>query len=174
MKSDMHGGNAMAAARGEETTRERDRSRLRRVAVTLLTALAFVSASGAALAQPVPPGMGAPPSQPATPPSDAELLAKMIADLDQRLDLRPDQVEELRPILTDYVQALVVVRKGVQAEELSPVEALQAMHRENEKAADQVAPLLTPEQAAKYEKIQARQRARVAAELEAQRVAEGR
>lgn len=146
--------------------------------LVLVSCLAL-SVAGAAAAQPPrspqpPPDMDRAPAPPAmnpaapNPPSEAELLQRMTVDLDRRLELSDQQLSDIRPILQDYLRELATIRGRLRAEELTTVRALQVMRHEGEKAADRIAPILTPSQAAEYEQLRAEQRSRVAAEIQAQ------
>lgn len=120
--------------------------------VVLCGAGVAVSAAMAQQEAPPPPPPGA--QQQAPPPMNPE---RRVQRMQRRLDLTPDQTAQLRTILVDGMQKMDALR-------MNGSMAAQDLHARIEKTRKQmeanIRGLLTPEQQAKFDQMQAQMRSR--------------
>jgi hypothetical protein len=106
-------------------------------------------------------------------PSGEEGKKQLLDELNARLELTPEQVEQVKPILSETVDSLEQARERFKSGQLTPMALMMQIQMASRKASMQIDPLLTDEQRVEYKAMQQEQKQAMMAEMQKRRAAMG-
>lgn len=104
-------------------------------------------------------------------PSGEAGVKQVLASLDERLDLSPGQIEQIRPIVVDAVADMEKIRDRFQAGEITPMALVMQLQIAGQKSATLIEPHLSEAQAVDYAAMRQEQKRRMMQEMKKARAA---